>query len=153
MEIRQIETAQLHCNKTIKPFPWATYQWAQCWHSVGTCWHVTEYCVSQKHMRLPGQSMFMLMFLCTVTAICIEDSQVILWSESPRPSSGCRPREHTKSQNALRLTKGTETCNREHMNYCERINDNVSVTYTCIDLNPHSRKSWDILTCMNKRVW
>lgn len=84
---------------TIKPFPSAAYQWAQCWQ-------VTEHNVSQKHIMLPGQSM--LMFICVYigTTTSTEDSQVILSSYSALPPSGSRPRKYPKSPNALCLTKG-----------------------------------------------
>ncbi len=36
-------------------------------HNGGTCWHVTEPCVSQKHIRLPGQSLFICVCIGTTT--------------------------------------------------------------------------------------
>lgn len=106
---------------TIRPFPSAAYQWEQCWQ-------ITGLNVSQKHIMLPGQSM--LMFICVYigTTTSTRDSQVILSSYSALPPSGSRPRKHSKSQNALCLTKGRKLV----LNSCVwyRIINNISVTDT-----------------------
>lgn len=146
MEIHQIETAQLHCNKTIKPFPWAAYQWAQCWHMLARYW---VQCFSETHEVTRTVNVYVdvpVYSHCYLHRRFTGDP--LIWVSPPffwMPAQGthqipkCSP-----------LNKRTGTCNREHMNYCERINDNVRVTHTCIDLQPPLQKSWDILTRMTK---